>query len=91
MKIAFDFPRFLLLLCLLALALALPLALAAPAKLNVLFIASDDLRMELDCYGTSGMRTRNIDALAARSVRFNHAYAQHPVCNPSRTSLLTGR
>lgn len=59
-------------------------------KPNILFIIADDLRPELGCYGVEGIKTPNIDGLAARSVRFNHAAAQYPLCNPSRSSLLTG-
>ncbi|HEY8561949.1 MAG TPA: sulfatase [Pyrinomonadaceae bacterium] len=64
---------------------------AKKPKYNVLFIASDDLRPELGAYGVSGIKTPNIDRIAARGLRFDNAYAQYPVCNPSRTSLLTGR
>ena len=60
-------------------------------KYNVLFIISDDLRPELGAYGVEGIKTPNIDALAKRSTRFDRAYAQYPVCNPSRSSFLTGR
>lgn len=60
-------------------------------KYNVLFIIADDLRPELGAYGVSGIKTPNIDALARRSTRFDRAYAQYPVCNPSRSSFLTGR
>lgn len=59
-------------------------------KTNVLFIVADDLRVELGCYGSPAL-TPNLDALAKRGVRFNHAYCQQALCNPSRSSFLTGR
>lgn len=59
-------------------------------KPNVLFIAFDDLRPELGCYGSELAITPNIDMLASQSLVFNRAYCQQAVCGPSRASLLTG-
>jgi arylsulfatase A-like enzyme len=74
-----------------ALLWALPAGAAPPEdKLNVLFIAVDDLRPELNCYGATHIQSPNIDKLAQTGVMFNRAYCQQAVCSPSRTSLLTG-
>jgi uncharacterized sulfatase len=62
---------------------------AAPQP-NVLLIMADDLRDTVGCYGHSLAKTPQLDRLAARGTRFDRAYAQYPVCNPSRTSLLLG-
>ncbi|MEM6939355.1 MAG: sulfatase-like hydrolase/transferase [Pseudomonadota bacterium] len=61
-------------------------------KRNVLFIMCDQLRWDyLSCAGHKTLQTPNIDALAARGVRFTNAYVQSPICGPSRMSTYTGR
>jgi uncharacterized sulfatase len=57
---------------------------------NVLFIIVEDLKNIMGCYGNPVVQTPNLDRLAKRGVIFDHAYCQYPVCNPSRTSFLTG-
>ncbi|MFT5883621.1 MAG: iduronate 2-sulfatase [Arcticibacterium sp.] len=59
-------------------------------KPNILFIAVDDLRPELNFYGTSHIKSPNLDKLAKESLVFNRAYCNIPVCGASRASLLTG-
>lgn len=66
--------------------------LAGADKTNVLFIVVDDLNVALGTYGEyPTTKTPHIDFLAKQGVRFDRAYAQDPVCNPSRTSFLSGR
>src|SRR5262245_24538851 len=62
----------------------------AAERTNVLLIVADDLRVDLGCYGSTA-KTPHLDALAARGVRFDRAYCQQALCNPSRSSFLTGR
>ncbi len=61
-----------------------------PDKPNVLFIAVDDLRPELGCYGNMQIKSPNVDRLAKTGIIFTDAYANYPVCGPSRASLLSG-
>lgn len=77
--------------CVPALVLALALPAAAADNMNVLFVVSDDLTNNtLGCYGSPHGKSPHLDRLAAKGVRFDRAYCQFPLCNPSRASFLTG-
>ncbi len=79
-----------LLLSVLLAALCFRSELSAADRPNVLFIAVDDLRTELGCYGDAHIKSPNIDRLAGMGTTFLRAYCQQAVCSPSRTSLMTG-
>jgi len=64
---------------------------APPGSLNVLMIAIDDMRPELEPYGAAHMHTPRMAELAQRSMLFSRAYVQVAVCMPSRNALLFGR
>jgi len=62
----------------------------AVAKPNVLFVIFDDLRPLISCQGDPVAVTPNMDLLAADGMVFERAYAQYPICGPSRGSFMSG-
>lgn len=91
MSVIFNRKLRLLLLAILLSGWSVANSIAEPHKKNILFIAVDDLRPELGCYGANHIKSPHIDALAASGQLFERAYCQQAVCNPSRTSLMTGK
>jgi len=75
---------------LLLLIISQALAAAYNKRMNVLFIVCDDLNNRLGCYGQKDVISPNLDKFASESLRFDRAYCQFPVCNPSRSSFLSG-
>lgn len=78
------FPRFLCLLC------VLHSASAAADRPNVLWLTSEDNGPQLGCYGDPFATTPHLDKLAARSIRYLHAWSVAPVCAPARTTIISG-
>jgi arylsulfatase A-like enzyme len=59
---------------------------------NIIYIMADDMGYaDVSCYGRPDMKTPNVDAIAARGVRFLQGYANSAVCTATRTALITGR
>jgi arylsulfatase A-like enzyme len=84
-------PSALILLLVLSASARPLLAVEPKAKPNVLFIAVDDLNHWVGYLGRNEqVKTPNLDRLARRGVRFTHSYCASPLCNPSRTALLSG-
>lgn len=63
---------------------------AADTRRNVVVLVADDLGLQLGCYGDRAAKTPNLDALAAKGVRFSHAFAAVASCSPSRSTMYTG-
>ena len=60
-------------------------------KPNIVFILIDDMGWtDLVCYGSSFYETPNIERLARRGLLFTNAYTAHPLCSPTRSSIMTG-
>jgi uncharacterized sulfatase len=75
---------------LIAVLLTVPSIGRAESRPNVLLIMVDDLRDHGGAFTREAVKTPNLDRLRARGLTFERAYVQYPVCNPSRSSLMTG-
>ena len=83
--------HFWVILCLVAMIYSCaPFSPSEERRPNILFIAVDDLRPELNCYGKKQIHSPNIDRLARSGVLLQRSYCNIPVCGASRASILTG-
>src|SRR5690349_20789476 len=62
----------------------------AESRPNVLFLGVDDWRDWVGCLGKNDIKTPNLDRLAQEGLLFTNAHCAAPICNPSRTALMTG-
>ena len=60
------------------------------SKPNILWITIEDWSADLSCYGTKGIHTPHVDALAKQGVRYDRAFTTSPVCSTSRSAMMTG-
>jgi N-sulfoglucosamine sulfohydrolase len=67
-----------------------PARAAAPERPNILWLIAEDFGNDLGCCGRNGVRTPNLDKLAADGVRYSRFYTTCPVCSPSRSAFMTG-
>jgi uncharacterized sulfatase len=65
-------------------------ATAESSRPNILWLSTEDISAHLGCYGDPDAITPNLDALAARGVRYSRAFTVAPVCAPNRSSIITG-
>ncbi len=63
---------------------------AAEKRPNILWIVAENVKLDFGCYGGSGVRTPNVDALAASGVRYTRVFSTAPACAPSRSAFMTG-
>ncbi|MBI5770344.1 MAG: sulfatase [Verrucomicrobia bacterium] len=71
-------------------ALALGAAAPAAAPLNLVWIIADDMSLDLAAYGATGVKTPNLDRLAAQGRRYTRAYVSAPICSASRSAFILG-
>lgn len=75
-------------------ALCLPILQIANAsgnaRPNIIWLMAEDMGTDLECYGTAGVRTPNLNRLAEEGIRFDRAYCASPICSPNRSSMMVG-
>ncbi len=74
------------------LAASAPMVMSAqaPARPNILWVTCEDMSPNLGCYGDKYAQSPTIDALAAKGMRYRHAWSNAPVCAPARTTIISG-
>lgn len=61
-----------------------------PEKPNIIWLMAEDISLDLECYGTKGVQTPNLNRLAAEGVMYTNCFVTNPICSPSRSSMMVG-
>ncbi|MEL7499976.1 MAG: sulfatase [Planctomycetota bacterium] len=61
-----------------------------PDRPNILWLSTEDIGPELNCYGDATAKTPTLDALASQGVVYDYAWSNYPVCAPARTTIISG-
>lgn len=65
-------------------------AQTVPAQPNIIWLMAEDISLDLECYGTKGVQTPNLNRLAEQGIRYNNCFVTNPICSPSRSSMMVG-
>lgn len=57
---------------------------------NIIWLMAEDISLDLECYGTKGVQTPNLNRLAAEGMLYNNCFVTNPICSPSRSSMMVG-
>ncbi|WP_229796854.1 sulfatase family protein [Algibacter mikhailovii] len=82
-----------ILICLSGLMLTsffLPAQSKVVVKPNIIWLMAEDISLDLECYGTKGVQTPNLNRLAAEGMLYNNCFVTNPICSPSRSSMMIG-
>ena len=62
----------------------------AQERPNIIWLMAEDMSLDLECYGMKGVKTPNLNQMAAKGVRFDNCFVTNPICSPSRSAMITG-
>lgn len=57
---------------------------------NIIWLMAEDISLDLECYGTKGVQTPNLNRLASEGMRYNNCFVTNSICSPSRSSMMVG-
>ena len=61
-----------------------------PERPNIIWLMAEDIGNDLECYGTAGVQTPNLNRLADQGIRYTNCFSTNPISSPNRSAMLTG-